>query len=708
MPSRIEQSSTEDKSLLESQGHASSPPLIAPDHEQLRRATAECTHTQVRLVRRRVRAHGFRARLLKPLEVMGGGILRSMRWSTNPSISRYLLVYMDKLDAMAAHIVSSQNIPERATSRAEEMALSLHYRIYVAPRVMEHLRLVDTLKQVEVGDQNKSGWSHQVRKTMTDFARSLELALKGLSSIAGLNRTSRSTTGKGNHSGLKQRLHAGPLLRAEDQQEPDEPAFVKALNQLHSDAAGDPMAEPLHETESSSDAMLAGDFGPSSDADWMSANDSEVVRNVTSASLRVRKIPPNNVVRKYKGKSDSITLSRWQLRQLIDQSVREKLRKLEPAKGEQKRPSLATNPESVEAAKPSTEATAQASAQSLYEELFPNEAKRQNELPIDDQDDDAVPRLPLPKPQQPDTLESPPDNGPRIFKNRPLKAKPDQAAVLVLYSASKSLTEDDFRRIEAPRSKTHPWATGGSFIAAIPVRDPQTLDRKSAYYLIFPSLLAARTYRERAYYLWTLAKTHASTTAGLITGAVAAPLAPDSVVDAGEDMLTLAKGFALVPPSQKLHLEILPRPYSPLIQNLMRRGGYAQIMGDHSEGREKAAKVLLKFENGMQPSRNEIDEAIGMDIRKRGVAWRFQGQDYIKQLDVERFVFDAEDTPRGEDQGRRSKTGFTTHKWILSFEDRTEATRFARQWHLKKFPWKNPVMDNGIERSTIVTTELLW
>jgi hypothetical protein len=120
------------------------------------------------------------------------------------------------------------------------------------------------------------------------------------------------------------------------------------------------------------------------------------------------------------------------------------------------------------------------------------------------------------------------------------------------------------------------------------------------------------------------------------------------------------------------------------------------------------AKVLLRFENGLQPSRKEIDEAIGMDIRKRGVAWRFDGQDYIKKLDVERFVFDAEDTPPTDGQGGRSKTGFTTQKWILSFEDRTEAKRFARQWHLRKFPWKNPVMDNRMEQNTIVTTELLW
>ena len=239
----------------------------------------------------------------------------------------------------------------------------------------------------------------------------------------------------------------------------------------------------------------------------------------------------------------------------------------------------------------------------------------------------------------------------------------------------------------------------------MPVRDPQTLDRKSTYYLIFPSLLAARTYRERAYYLWTLAKTHTQIAAGFMTGAVTAS---DSVMDPGEDVFAVARGFALVPPSQKLHLEILPRPYSPLIQNLMRRGGYAQVVGDRSEGGDKVAKVLLRFENGVQPSRKEIDEAIGMNIRKRGVAWRFEGQDYIKKLDVERFVFDAEDTPPADGHGGRSKTGFTTQKWVLSFEDQTEARRFARQWHLRKFPWRNPVMDNRMEQNTIVITELLW
>ncbi len=515
---------------------------------------------------------------------------------------------------------------------------------------------------------------------MVDFARSLELALKGLDSIAGLNPIPHSKTENGNYSASKH----------------ESPVFAEAFDQLRSHSGND----LPHNPESSSDAILTGS---SSDADSVSTTDSELLRTVPS--LRIRKLLLNSVVRKYEGKSDSITLSRSQLRRLIERNVRETLQKTEPAKSGREQHSTVTSPEPVKVVKSSTEAIAPASHQSLYEELFPNEAKSQHEPPLNDEDDDAVPRLPLPKPQQADTLESVPHGGPRIFKNHPLRAQPDQAAVLVLYNASKSLTEDDFRRIEAPRSKSRPWAIGGSFITVMPVRDPQTLDRKSTYYLIFPSLLAARTYRERAYYLWTLSKSHTRTAAGFMTGAVAAP---DSVVDPSEDVFTLARGFTLVPPSQKLDLEILPRPYSPLIQNLMRRGGYAQVVGDRSEGGDKVARVMLKFDNGMQPNRKEIDEAIGMDIRKRGVAWRFEGQDHIKKLDVERFVFDAEDTPPADGQGGRSKIGFTTQKWILSFEDRTEARRFARQWHLRKFPWKNPVMDNGMEQNTIVITELLW
>ena len=86
-------------------------PLIAPDKDQVQRAAAECANIQARLIRRRVGAHGLRGGLLKALEAIGGGILHTMQRSTHASISRCLLVSMDKLDAMAARIVLSQNIP---------------------------------------------------------------------------------------------------------------------------------------------------------------------------------------------------------------------------------------------------------------------------------------------------------------------------------------------------------------------------------------------------------------------------------------------------------------------------------------------------------------------------------------------------------------------------------------------------------------------
>jgi len=344
---------------------------------------------------------------------------------------------------------------------------------------------------------------------------------------------------------------------------------------------------------------------------------------------------------------------------------------------------------------------------SLYEELFPDD-RLTEKLELVSEDDELIPRLPLPKARARDKLSS--NKVSDIAFSEPKQMPqfdPDKAAVLILYNASPSLSLSDFTSVLPPPSSTrNPWTSASTSPSApvhvIPMRDPQTLERprNSHYYLIFASLLAARTYRERAYHVYTLAKAHAP--ASIEAGV---PPSPGTIVN-GEDLFAAVKSFTLVPPSQRLDLRFV-QPRDPMLQGLVRRGGYARVVGErgHAAGAAAdggAAKVLLQFYGGVQPSRQEIDEAIGVDIRARGLAWRLEGGwDGIRKVDVAKVDED------GAEDGEK-KAPAANPKWILSFEDQPEARRFARTWHQRRMPWKNPTLHKGFEDKTMVKAELLW
>lgn len=373
---------------------------------------------------------------------------------------------------------------------------------------------------------------------------------------------------------------------------------------------------------------------------------------------------------------------------------------------------------------------------SLYELLFPDDFQKPDLL---SEDDDAIPRLPLPKlalasseSEVGNTWKDPFEDSTSepSLKSQP-SLDPDEAAILVLYNGSPSLTLQDFTAILPPtnhrawtsRSPAHPVAPALVF----PLRDPKTLerDRKDHYYLIFPSSLAARTYRDRAYRMYTLAKTYTPTS-------IESPLppGPGTIVD-GEDVYLAVKRFSLVPTTQIFHMLVMPKPYSAFVKGLIRRGGYAQLVGEsgvegqiyeyHGGVPRKAGegRVMLEFYGGDAPgpTRTEIHEAIGIDGRTRGLAWRKGGIEAIRKIETESFrlgeqeKFAEEGIGKDKEGHREEKEGPKEgmHKWIVTFDDQVEAMRFARCWHHRKMLWKDPpVRGSGMEDQTMVKTELLW
>lgn len=371
------------------------------------------------------------------------------------------------------------------------------------------------------------------------------------------------------------------------------------------------------------------------------------------------------------------------------------------------------------------------SAQSLLQELFPEESK-ENEAGEVTKGPGSPARIPIP--QVPLTPAE--DSGvPRRqsaerghVRRIASKVGPlvETSAALELRYASKSLTEEDFRNIIPRGLHMQEWTQRGEFIKVFPKRDPWTLEQTGNYYIIFSNEENAKAYKAHVSHVHELARQHTPTS---LTSEIAPP--PGYIIN-GEDVFSLVQSYTLIPPQQKLFLQLLVAPFTPLQQNLFKRGGYAQILG---EGREGVAQVLIIFLEGRQPSYFDISDAIHLDGQRRGLEWKLQSSESaIRKVDMREAVkkedngplFEVGDTLSGVeadgplDSGRRKRTvqdRLTTptygQRWILSFESVEEAKRFALQWHGRAFPWHKRASrkwkeDRFGEQILMVRAEVLW
>ena len=131
---------------------------------------------------------------------------------------------------------------------------------------------------------------------------------------------------------------------------------------------------------------------------------------------------------------------------------------------------------------------------SLFEQLFPDQRVIEKDKPR--QDD--IPRLPIrtvtPESPTPSSSLSRKDaqalHWSRVFDHeRQERAnRPAKTSVLVLRNASKTLVEDDFRRLIPQGKHLEGWKLDeGDIVRVIPGRDLNTLAQKGYYFLLFSS-----------------------------------------------------------------------------------------------------------------------------------------------------------------------------------------------------------------------------
>ncbi|KAI1277488.1 hypothetical protein F5Y07DRAFT_363113 [Xylaria sp. FL0933] len=246
---------------------------------------------------------------------------------------------------------------------------------------------------------------------------------------------------------------------------------------------------------------------------------------------------------------------------------------------------------------------------SLFEELFPENTKGTNgtSAPTHIFRDPEPPRLAVPE-----ELQQHDEDAFTAQDNDDLRLAPSAhgaKSMLILSAASKNLLESDFLRLGVKGKHVEGWV--GGIVKVIQARNPDTLEPKGRYYILFDSDAAAAAYKDRLTYLWRLGKAHIPGAHHALRHRHQQPLPLGlSRTPAGEDVAQLLRSFTLVPPSQKLLLQhpATPRPAPDLVEELRARAG-SQFL------------VLVRLDGG-RVTLDTLRRAVEEDGVRRNLAWR--------------------------------------------------------------------------------------
>lgn len=356
----------------------------------------------------------------------------------------------------------------------------------------------------------------------------------------------------------------------------------------------------------------------------------------------------------------------------------------------------------------------------LFEELFPEEAKDQAQAQAEPSKKDLdLPKLSLPVFDEDDAFNDEYVRGQKSYGKKASEHANNywrtwNPSILVLQSASPSLTDADFRRIAPKGQHISEWTGPGDYFKVIPGRDAQTLAPETHYFLVFPNPAYAETYKKHVQNLHNLSRTYTPTS-------IESPITPPKgMLRQGQDVHSLLQEFTLVPPSQPLHLALIAPPLSPSLRRIMQNKGFPEI----TLPTDKTARSVLFWVEGFIPTIELIQQFITRDGYYRGMAWALMdGKDSIQQLEYDRKTGsesppaevseEEEDDLGAQEPGARGQelreyVKRTKRRWTIAFEDENEARRFVRRWHLRPFSSAFPVRRHTGDHRPLVHAEFLW
>lgn len=303
------------------------------------------------------------------------------------------------------------------------------------------------------------------------------------------------------------------------------------------------------------------------------------------------------------------------------------------------------------------------------------------------------------------------------------------STVLVLRHATKNLTEEDFRRLVPQGKHIEGWTLSeGDIEKVIPARDLEDLSHNNMYFILFSSSLGAFTYQGHVTRIHRLAAQHTpKSTASTI------PPPPGWMMDE-IDVHSAIQAYALVPPNQNLELRQLKRPLAPLLEMIVKHGGYRHLVKRKGKLPYEARLTM----EGPQLQPNTVRHIMLESGKVRGLSWS-GGENY--NLDITRWEpQDApgmsnrkssamtwaarleSDEPPTSGLEARDPSEAPTEKplprrtpgvvYILGFHTESAAQSFVTHWHRR--PLHKPhasANENGTEDGDtppIANVELLW
>ena len=325
--------------------------------------------------------------------------------------------------------------------------------------------------------------------------------------------------------------------------------------------------------------------------------------------------------------------------------------------------------------------------------------------------------------------------------------------VLVLYGASPSLTESDFRRV-VPRGKhITQWTRTGDiqkserllfpdFILnyasvlsdgalVIPGRDPETLAPLDFFFIVFAEKASALAYQEEALRLHKLAARH---TIDVCKGYN--PLSPERKMNGGDVNQTL-QSYTLVPPTQQLQLKALYPPFTSSVQQIIDDGVYPPLINNVTVGssspRPSSPHAVCISVEGHLPPRGFPNDILGMTggWYHTRVPWKVVDESDGGLIELNSPTsfpsnHSASSLPFHTSATASSRTLFKVNndqlpehnssgtRWIVTFKDAAEARRFVRCWHRRRHPGiytstdDNKDSDDSSHHSAIINVDLLW
>ncbi|GAW21580.1 hypothetical protein ANO14919_111030 [Xylariales sp. No.14919] len=387
---------------------------------------------------------------------------------------------------------------------------------------------------------------------------------------------------------------------------------------------------------------------------------------------------------------------------------------------------------------------------SLFEQLFPDDAKRSYTNPKSASESDTVkrswaslladeelPRLPVPEELQDDNVLMAMTSE---FYSSALHAK----SMLILSAGSKSLLESDFLRLGVKGKHVDGWV--GGILKVIPARDPDTLELKGHYFILFDTHEAAVAYKDRLEQLWKLGKEYVPGAHHARGHMLQQPL-PRGLrrTETGEDVADLIRSFTLVSPSQSCHVQ-LSRMSSAKIAELYFEGGFVDQLAARA-----GSKFLVQVRiDGGRLTLDTLRRAIKDDGKRRNLAWRVTdldngilpfGKSILKARDrvpvdsmKGTFGYNGSSLGLKDEDGHyhseasgdvsRKDMAATIYeaeesnerlrqypRFIIPFMDGAEAHRFVQNWHrckLKLWLGGGAPGEPSWEESRVVNATVLW